>query len=180
MSTDKKWTIQIPENVKVSAENGVILVSGPKGELKRKYPVQILQIKIEEKTVTVTPKLKNSRARAIAGAFAAHIKNMVQGVQKEWVYKLKVCSSHFPIKVELSGNEIKVFNFLGEKSPRITRIDPQVKVQIKGDVIEVQSIDKELAGQTATRIEQLTRLRNKDRRVFQDGIYIIEKAGKKI
>ena len=48
---------------------------------------------------------------------------------------------------------------------------------IKGDIIIVEGIDKELAGQTAARIEQSTRITNKDRRVFQDGCYITDKAG---
>ncbi len=55
-----------------------------------------------------------------------------------------------------------------------------VSIKVEGDMINVESIDKGLAGQTAADIEQLTRRTNYDTRIFQDGIYIINKDGKEI
>jgi large subunit ribosomal protein L6 len=53
-------------------------------------------------------------------------------------------------------------------------------VKVEGDIVLVESCDKELAGQTAADIEQLTRISNRDKRIFQDGIWLTERFGKHI
>jgi large subunit ribosomal protein L6 len=75
------------------------------------------------------------------------------------------------------GDYLIVTNFLGEKTPRKSLILKGVNVEIKGKEIFVTSHDKELAGQTAANIERATKVRNRDRRVFQDGIFIVSKPG---
>jgi large subunit ribosomal protein L6 len=71
-------------------------------------------------------------------------------------------------------------NFLGESVPRKMAIKPNVEVKIEGEEIIVSSPDKEAAGQVAGDIEQLTRIKKRDIRIFQDGCYITHKAGKEI
>ena len=51
-----------------------------------------------------------------------------------------------------------------------------MKVEIKGDEVVVSGIDKEAVGQTAANIEQTTRIRGYDPKVFQDGIYPVDKG----
>jgi len=53
-------------------------------------------------------------------------------------------------------------------------------VTVDGHFIIVESVNKENAGQTAASIEKLTRRAAFDKRVFQDGIFIIEKDGKPV
>jgi large subunit ribosomal protein L6 len=53
-------------------------------------------------------------------------------------------------------------------------------VKIEGDLIYVTSQNKETAGQASADIEQLTRRPGYDTRIFQDGIYIINKDGKEL
>ncbi|MEK6830637.1 MAG: 50S ribosomal protein L6, partial [Nanoarchaeota archaeon] len=67
---------------------------------------------------------------------------------------------------------------LGEKKDRRIKLLPNVEVKLDKDVIELKSFDIEKAGQSATNIEKGTKVRNKDRRVYQDGIFIIEKPGR--
>ena len=106
---------------------------------------------------------------------AAHIRNMISGLEKRFVYKLQICSVHFPMNVSVSGNEVIIKNFLGERKERKAKILPGVEVKVEGDTVIVESCDKEKAGQTAANIEQATKIKKRDRRIFQDGIFIIEK-----
>jgi large subunit ribosomal protein L6 len=84
------------------------------------------------------------------------------------------------MNVAVSGDKLSVKNFLGEKIPRVAKILPGVTVKVEGDIIDIESTDKEAAGQTAANFEQLTRITNRDLRIFQDGIYITVKDGKEI
>ena len=77
-------------------------------------------------------------------------------------------------------NEIVIKNFLGEKVPRVLKIKEGAKVKIDGEIVLVESCDKEIAGQVAADIEKLTVIKNRDNRIFQDGIHIINKSGKQI
>ena len=79
------------------------------------------------------------------------------------------------MSVKIENNFLIILNFLGEKIPRKAIILPDVKVSVNGDIIIVESSNLENAGQTAANIEIATKIRNRDRRIFQDGIYIIEK-----
>jgi len=101
---------------------------------------------------------------------------MVKGVTKGFTYKLKKVYSHFPINVKVEPGKVLIENFIGERSPRIAKIVGNVKVIVKGDDIEVQGLNLEEVSQTAANIEQATKIKKKDPRVFLDGIYIYEKT----
>jgi len=110
--------------------------------------------------------------------FRSHLRNMLDGAQNGFHYKLKICSGHFPMTVKVEGQQVVISNFLGEKIPRRARILPQVTVKVDKDTITITSADLEAAGQTAANIEKSTNVGTRDRRVFQDGCYIIEKPGR--
>ncbi|MBW2971310.1 50S ribosomal protein L6 [Candidatus Woesearchaeota archaeon] len=175
-----KEDIEIPEGVQVSVENEIVRVKGLKGELERRLKNPRVEIAVKNSNVVLTSKKNSKKEKKILGTFLAHISNMIEGVQNEYVYKLKICSGHFPMSVSVKDNKFIVQNFYGEKIPRVLNLRAGAKVEVKGDLIEVSSIDKEAAGQTAASIEQLTRRPHYDHRIFQDGIYMIEKAGKEI
>lgn len=170
-------TVEIPEGVDVEVEGTRVVVRGPKGELAREFPrVRGVLIRKEDNQVVVEAYFANARKRAMVGTIAAHIKNMIIGVTKGYRYKLKIIYSHFPIKIEIKGDEFIINNFLGEKAPRKAKILPGVKVQVKGNDVIVEGIDIEAVGQTAANIELATKITEFDRRKFMDGIYIYEKG----
>ena len=179
MSTDSR-KIAIPEETEARIEVDKIIVKGPKGEIERVFPTKNLKIEIKEKQIIISALQTGARGRALTGTFNSHILNMIKGVKEPYIYKLKICSSHFPINVKVSGQEFQLSNFLGEKRPKKLIIPQNVIVKLEGDQIIVESIDKELAGKIASNIEQLTRISARDRRIFQDGIFMIEKAGQPI
>lgn len=174
MSTDKSFSV--PKNVAVKIEQGKVIVKGPKAELQREFPSKVIEAVISNEKIEVKPKNKTAFARMLAGTYTSHIKNMVAGVQNHFIYTLKIVFTHFPITVAISGTELQVQNFLGEKKARKVTIPSGVKVSVQNDLIKIESADLELAGKTATLIETATRITGRDRRVFQDGIYITQKG----
>jgi large subunit ribosomal protein L6 len=171
--------VEIPEGIDVTID-GVVIVKGNGNEVKRKLFYPTVEIKKEDNTVVLEPKKFSKREKKIINTFQAHIKNMIKGVQEPFTYRVKVCSSHFPMNVNVDGKTLVVKNFLGEKIPRRSDIREGVNVKIEGDVIVISSPDKEAAGQTAANFEKSTRITNRDRRIFQDGLWIIQKGDKEL
>ncbi len=171
--------VEIPENVTVDVNDNceVIVRSGGK-ELKRTLSYPNVTIRIENNEVIVESIYPRKKQAAIIGTFASHIRNMIIGVTEGFEYKMKIRYAHFPMKISVKGDTLVIDNFLGEKHPRKAKIIDGVKVKVSGEDIIITGIDKEKTGQTAANIENVTRVRGRDTRVFQDGIYIVEKAGK--
>ncbi|MEM4717871.1 MAG: 50S ribosomal protein L6, partial [Desulfurococcaceae archaeon] len=71
---------------------------------------------------------------------------------------------------------VRIKNFLGEKSDRIARIYGDVKVRVSGSDIIIEGVDIEEVGLTASSLERATKIRDLDRRIFADGIYIYERG----
>ena len=171
--------IEIPDNVSVEINGNEVVVKSGGKELKRTLSFPNVSIKKEDdKTVVIESLYPRKKQAAIIGTFASHINNMIKGVSEGFEYKLKIRYAHFPMKISVKGNEVIIDNFLGEKYPRKAKIMEGVNVKVSGEDIIVSGIDKEKTGQTAANIEQATRVKGRDTRVFQDGIYIVEKAGK--
>ncbi|RLG86388.1 MAG: 50S ribosomal protein L6 [Thermoprotei archaeon] len=171
--------VEIPEGVEVRLEGYRVVVKGPKGELERDFSFvkgRGIYIRIDDGKVVVESYFANRRRKALVGTVASHIENMIIGVTKGWRYKLKIITTHFPVSVKVQGDKVYIENFLGEKAPRVAKILPGVKVTVKGRDVIVEGIDVEAVGQTAANIELATKVKDKDRRVFVDGIYIYEKG----
>ena len=166
-------TIEIPENVEVNV-NSVLSIKGPKGEINRRFPVEI---KKQDNKLIIEYEKATKNEKKLIKTTKAHIKNMIQGVTEGFEYLMQVCSVHFPITAIVQGNFLVVKNFLGETKERKAKIVENSKVKIEGDIIKINSVDIEAAGQTAANIETATKIRNRDRTRFQDGIWIIKKGG---
>lgn len=169
--------VGIPDNVDVKIDNLKVSIKGEKGELERDFFSPLFKsIKIEKKdNKIIISGIEERKTKAMVGTIESHIKNMIIGVTKGYVSKLKIVYMHFPMTVKVSDKEILIQNFLGEKTARKTKIYGNVKVEVKGDEIIVSGTDKEEVGQTAARIEQATRIRAKDRRIYQDGVFTTAK-----
>lgn len=173
-----KDEIDVPEKVQFSFEEGVVKVKGPQGEVTKKLSDPRIRIEKKGKKVLITTETARAKEKALLGTFGAHIRNMFVGVTNGFEYKMKIVYAHFPIKASIKGDVFLVENFLGEKSPRKTKILGATKVSIKGDMVVLTGANVEDVGQTAANIERATKVRGFDLRIFQDGIYIIEKPGR--
>ena len=84
---------------------------------------------------------------------------------------MKIVYSHFPVTVQVEDKKVLIKNFQGEKAARVITIIGNTKVTPqKDDVILTGPVLTDVT-QTAARIELKTRVKNKDHRVFLDGIY---------
>lgn len=170
--------IELPEGVSITINGDQITAKGPKGESTKKMQARGVIIKADNGKVTLTAQDATKLQKNMLFTYKAHIKNLAKGAAEGYNYKLKICSGHFPMNVGLKGNTLEVKNYIGEKVPRILKIKEGAEVKINGDEIEVNSVNKETAGQVAADIEKLMKRPGFDRRIFQDGIYITEKDGK--
>ncbi|MCC7575073.1 50S ribosomal protein L6 [Candidatus Woesearchaeota archaeon] len=173
-------TMKIPEGCTFTHNKKEMIIRGPKGEITRKLPDKKIILETKNDELILTYKNASKREKRMIFTTRSHLRNMFKGVQEGFIYKLKICSGHFPMNVSLKNNVLEIKNFIGEKVPRTLTIKQGADVKINGDEIIVESINKEIAGQTAGSIEKLTKRPGFDKRIFQDGIYITEKDGKKL
>lgn len=173
-------TVEIPADVQVDLENFKVKVKGPKGSLEKDFYSPLFKRDIvfqkNENKIMISTKSKKRKVKAMIGTMESIIWNMISGVKEEYSARLKIVYMHFPFTVKINGKEILVNNFLGEKTPRKTSISGDCKVEVQGDEIIVTGTSKEDVGQTACKLERITWIKQKDRRVFQDGLFVTKKA----
>jgi large subunit ribosomal protein L6 len=168
-------TVQVPDNVDVKVEGKKISFKGEKGSLTRDFSYAPISIEGEGKTIRISAKWPRKKESALVGTIYSHINNMITGVTKGYSYKLKIVFSHFPISVKFQDKTVLIENFTGERRERRVKTLGDVKIKIEPDDVIVEGINLEDVSQTAANIEQATRVRKKDPRVFLDGIYVYER-----
>jgi large subunit ribosomal protein L6 len=169
--------VEIPEGVTVEISNRKIRASGPKGVLEEDLSHIRCTMEVEKGHVRIGSSWPRREDIAMAGTAAAKIRNMVKGVNVGFTFKMKVVHAHFPVTLKVIDKERKLLieNFTGEKTARVARIVGESKVKAAGDEVIIQGINLEDVSQTAANIEQSTKIKDKDQRVFLDGIYVFER-----
>lgn len=170
--------VPIPEGVEVRLEADTVTVRHGETVLRRTLRHPRITLALDDGAVRVASPRPRKRERALVGTFAAHIANMIQGVQEPFVYTMKVVYAHFPVKVSVREEAVLIENFLGERHPRRASIRGQTQVQVAGDTLTLTGPDVEDVSQTAANVEQATRIKRKDPRVFQDGIFLVSKGAR--
>ena len=167
--------IEIPSDCQVSLDDKTITVTGPKGKLERSFPEPQTTIIKDGNELVVSTNINRKRARALVGTVIAHVRNMMLGVQLGYEYEMKIVYSHFPITVEIHDKTMTIKNFIGERGTRKARLVGDVIIRTTEDEIFISGVDIEHVSQSAANIQQACKIRDKDRRVFLDGIYVIRK-----
>ncbi len=181
MKTDMQEKVAVPEGVTAKVGDGnAVEITGEKGSVRRSFKDSRIKVSLQGNEIVLEAAKGTKREKMRLNTYRAHIRNMIRGVSEGHTYQLKVCSGHFPMNVSMQGDELVVKNFIGEKVPRKLKIKDGVKITVDGDIITVESHSKELAGDVASAIERLTKRPGFDKRIFQDGIYMINKDGKLI
>nr|AJS11802.1 50S ribosomal protein L6P [uncultured archaeon] len=179
-------TVPIPDNVQIEVKGLQVTVKG-NGELSRDFADPRLNglIKIEKKDsmIHVSDSGDSRKVGANVGTIAAHIKNMILGVTAGFKYTMKIMYTHFPLTVSVSDDEIQIKNFFGEKGSRTAGIVGKTEVKVDKEHIILTGASVEDVGQTAANIERACKLTGRDRRIFQDGIFLTDrqlKTGEKV
>jgi len=164
--------IHIPDEVTATMDHLELTVEGPQGSVTRRLWYPDISVTVSEGSVVIESDTDDAKTDSTVGTFESHVTNMIHGVTNGWEYDMEVFYSHFPMQVSVQDDEVVIENFLGEKAPRRTPVRGDTEVSVDGEELTISGPNIEDVGQTAADIEQLTRVSDKDTRVFQDGVYI--------
>ena len=180
MSRIGKKPVTIPSGVTINiSKDNIIVVKGPKGELKQSIDRDIT-IEMNDGQVVFTRPTDQIRHRAMHGLYRSLVNNMVQGVTEGFKKELELVGVGY--KASHQGNLLDLS--LGFSHNIVVEIPKELKIhtsQDKGDNprIFLESVDKQLLGQVAAKIRGLRKPEPyKGKGVKYKGEYIRRKAGK--
>jgi large subunit ribosomal protein L6 len=169
--------ISIPDEVSVAVDGLNVTVDGPNGSVERRMWYPDVSVALEGDTVVVESDAEDRKTKSTVGTFESHFRNAFHGVTEGWEYEMEINYEHFPMQVGVDDGDVVIENFLGEKAPRRCAIVGDTDVQVDDPVITLSGPNKEDVGQTAGNIRERTKVKDKDTRVFEDGIYVTEEPG---
>ena len=163
--------IQIPDGVQVNLKGSMLHVQGPLGQVYKNFKKIPIIIEINDKKILVKQTGSRKKHYAIRNTAKSIIHTLCEGVVDGFTIKMKVVYSHFPITVKVEGKKVLIENFQGERAPRVCMIRGETKVDVKGDDVIITGPVLTDVSQTAANVQQKSKVKNKDHRVFLDGIY---------
>ncbi|ORY16955.1 major facilitator superfamily domain-containing protein [Clohesyomyces aquaticus] len=178
--------LDIPEGVKVAIKSRNVVVEGPRGKLTKSLGHLAVSFS-HPKSNVIKIELHHGSRKSVATLRTVRtlINNLIIGVTKGFLYKMRYVYAHFPINVNLEKNketdcfEVEIRNFIGEKIVRRVVMRPGVFVEASKntkDELQLSGNSIEDVSQSAADIQQICRVRNKDIRKFLDGLYVSEKS----
>ena len=148
MSRIGKQPVLIPDKVKVTVTDTMVLVEGPKGKVSKLF-APVVKITVADKKVTVAPTEQSRFANAMYGTARSIIAGMVKGVTDGYVKDLEIQGVGF--KANLKGNQLDLA--LGYSHPILMEIPAGIKVTVTDQTkLKVEGADKQLVGAIATEI----------------------------
>lgn len=175
MSRIGKAPIPVPNGVTVTLQGNDITVKGPKGELQRSLPKDMI-IKQENGEITVSRPSDEENHKALHGLTRTLVANMVEGVTKGYSKTLEITGVGY--KAEPTGKGLKLSLGL---SHQINYVPPAgIKLSApQPTVVVVEGTSKELVGQVAAEIRSYRPPEPyKGKGVRYQGEQIRRKAGK--
>ncbi len=151
MSRIGKQIIKLPEKVSAEITDGLIVINGPLGILKRPFNPIIEIICSDNQEITFKPRRETVESRALWGTYAAHVKNMVSGVVTG--YQKKLIIEGVGYRANLSGDKLTLS--LGLSHPIELIVPSGLKVLVEKNIITISGVDKELVGQFSADIRAL-------------------------
>ena len=168
--------IQMPKEVKANLKGGILQVQGPLGKVYKNFKKIPVIIEIDDNKIILKKTGKRKKHQAILNTSKSLIQTLCEGVVDGFTIKMKIVYSHFPITVKAEDKRVLIENFQGERAPRISMIKGNTKITVKGDDVILTGPVLTDISQTAANIQSKSKVKNKDHRVFLDGIYRYSKT----
>ncbi len=175
MSRLGKLAITVPAGTDVSVSTDVITVKGKGGTLVRPTHSAV-SVKVENGSVSVTPANDSRLAKALWGTYAAHVRNMIAGVNTPFAKKLQIEGIGF--KAELQGKNLKLA--LGFSHPVIVPVPEGLTAVVEKNIVTITGADKDAVGQFAASVRALKKPEPyKGKGIRYEGEVVRQKQGKK-
>jgi len=175
MSRIGKKPIQIPDGVEIKIEGNLIMVKGPKGELKVQISPEI-KAEIKDKKIELKPAISRKGTSALWGTFRSIISNMTEGVSRGFEKTLELEGVGY--RASLEGKDLVLS--LGYSHPIKIKAIQDIEFRVEKNTIKISGIDKQLVGQVAAEIRsKRTPEPYKGKGIRYKGEIIKRKAGKK-
>jgi large subunit ribosomal protein L6 len=176
MSRIGKKAIDIPENVKANIADGIITVSGPKGELSASL-FDDVDVQINDNSISVAPKSFNKKARSFWGLTRTLISNLVAGVSEGFMKTLEIQGVGY--RAQIQGNTLQLA--LGFSHDVKYEVPEGIEIKCaKPTEITIEGIDKQKVGQTAAEIRRFRPPEPyKGKGIRYKDEYVFRKEGKK-
>ncbi len=143
--------IAVPAGVKVTIKQDRVTVTGPKGELERRFNPD-MSITLKENILTVSRPDDSREHRSLHGLTRSLLANMVQGVSGGFEKTLEIVGVGY--RAEKAGDKLVLrvgFSHSVEVTP-----PPGVSLNVEGNNrIKVSGINKEDVGETAAEIRAI-------------------------
>ena len=152
MSRIGRMPISVPSGVTVDVkDDNKVTVTGPKGELSRSLPVDMV-INLEGNNLTVSRPSDSKVHRSLHGLTRSLLASMVEGVTRGFEKSLDIVGVGY--RVEKAGNNLVVR--VGYSHPVEVSPLPGVSLSAEGaNRIKVAGINKEVVGEMAAKIRAI-------------------------
>ncbi|MEK7480313.1 MAG: 50S ribosomal protein L6 [Patescibacteria group bacterium] len=182
MSRIGKLAITIPSGTEVGVQSGEIVVKGKGGTLKRiLHPA--VSVTVEGGKVSVVPAQTTRLARALWGTYAAHVRNMIAGVNQPFTKRLQVEGIGFraelaPPAAGRAGQQLKLQ--VGFSHPVMIDIPAGITATVEKNIISISGPDKEVVGGFAAGVRAIKKPEPyKGKGIRYEGEVVRQKQGKK-
>jgi len=175
MSRIGKAPIPIPDKVSVGIDGLAVTVKGPKGELRRTLPDDVI-VAHEGPTVQVNPVNTSRRSRERHGLSRTLVANMVEGVSQGYIRKLEIVGVGY--RAQVQGRKLVVS--AGYSHP-VEMVPPEgITFAVENNTtVLVSGADKELVGNEAAKVRAIRPPEPyKGKGIKYEGEKILRKAGK--
>ena len=168
--------IKNEKDVNVNFKGKMLKVEGPLGKAYKNFKKIPVLIEINDNKILLKKTGERKKYLAILNTSKSLIQTLCAGVVDGFTIKMKIVYSHFPITVKVEDKNVLIENFQGERAPRISPIKGATKITVKGDDVIITGPVLTDVSQTAANIQLKSKVKNKDHRVFLDGIYRFSKS----
>merc|ERR1719164_27313 len=172
-------TLKEPKGIKIAIKAKKVEVTGKFGTLKRDFKHLPIELYLANANTEVKARMYFAKSKQISmlRSVCSHIQNLFDGVEKKFVYKLRLVYAHFPINANIvnGGKTVEVRNYLGEKIVRTVNLLPGVSIEKSASVkdeLVLTGTDIDLVSRSAALIRQSCLCKDKDIRKFLDGVYV--------